>query len=189
MIHNCFYSEKFYTPSEIVTSDIADGGVSLAERVVEATRGYLERGLLLSFLSLMRKYNKRVLIVSLFGSSVYTPRRARDIEIIIVVDKLYSIEEKLALEPAVKRALRILDQRRVYDIILFDEESFMENTAPGCLVSGVAGYEVLHDEPGFEEIVKKLALSTLEEKPVIYKKNRKSNLALYSKHLLRKNKG
>jgi hypothetical protein len=88
----------------------------------------------------MRKYNKRVLIVSLFGSSVLSPRRARDIDIIIVVDKLSSIEEKLALEPAVKRALRILDQRRVYDIILFDEESFMENTAPGCLVLGVAGY-------------------------------------------------
>jgi hypothetical protein len=186
LIHNCFYSEKFYTPGEIVTSDIADGGVSLAERVVEVTRGYLERGLLLSFLSLMRKYNKRVLIVSLFGSSVLSPRRARDIDIIIVVDKLSSIEEKLALEQAVKRAPRILDQRRVYDIILFDEESFMENTAPGCLVSGVAGYEVLHDELGFEEIVKKLALSILEEKQVIYKKNRKLNLALYSKHLLRK---
>jgi hypothetical protein len=137
----------------------------------------------------MRKYNKRVLIVSLFGSSVLNPRRTRDIDIIIVVDKLSSIEEKLALEPAVKRAPRILDQRRVYDIILFDEESFMENTAPGCLVSGVAGYEVLHDELGFEEIVKKLALSTLEEKPVIYMKNRKLNLALYSKHLLRKIKG
>jgi hypothetical protein len=138
----------------------------------------------------MKEYNKRVLLVLLFGSSVYSPRRARDIDIIIVVDKLSSIEEKFALEQAVKRALRELDQRRVYDIIVFDEESFMENTAPGCLVSGVvAGYEVIFDELGFEEIVKKLALSILEEKPVIYKKNRKLNLALYFKHLLRKIKG
>jgi hypothetical protein len=138
----------------------------------------------------MKEYNKRVLLVLLFGSSVYSPRRARDIDIIIVVDKLSSIEEKFALEQAVKRALRELDQRRVYDIIVFDEESFMENTVPGCLVSGVvAGYEAIFDELGFEEIVKKLALSILEEKPVIYKKNRKLNLALYSKHLLRKIRG
>jgi predicted nucleotidyltransferase len=138
----------------------------------------------------MKEYNKRVLLVLLFGSSVYSPRRARDIDIIIVVDKLSSIEEKFALEQAVKRALRELDQRRVYDIIVFDEESFTENTAPGCLVSGVvAGYEVIFDELEFKEIVKKLALSILEEKPVIYKKNRKLNIALYFKHLLRKIKG
>lgn len=32
-----------YTTGEIVTSDIADRGVSLAKRVIEVTQSYLER--------------------------------------------------------------------------------------------------------------------------------------------------
>ena len=147
----------------------------------------MKEDVLFRIFEVARGFNKRVLLVLVFGSSVYNPRRARDIDLIIVIDKLLDIREKVELEVAVRKALKEIDCRVIYDVLVFDIESFFENASPGAVISGVvAGYRVLHDEIGFEEIVEKIALSVLRDKPIIYKEGKRLGLALHAERLLRK---
>ncbi len=46
---------------------------------------------------------KKVLATILFGSYVYSPRKARDIDMIVIVDDLKNINDKVTLEVEISR--------------------------------------------------------------------------------------
>jgi len=93
----------------------------------------------------------------LFGSYVYNAPRARDVDIIVVVDRVSNPKELASL--ATELAIRLRRAAgRVFDVLLFDEESFRENLQPGTVLSGlVMGFKALHDEIGVNKAVEELA--------------------------------
>jgi len=138
-------------------------------------------------IELLNSMDKKTKLIAIFGSSIYSPRKARDIDILIAVDRIDSVTEKIELEVAIKRALRELGMEKTCDVIVFDVDSLKENMKPGGVASGaIAGYKVLYDEIGFEEMVKKAAEELLKQGVVVYKKGRKLDLTIYTKLLLSK---
>jgi len=138
-------------------------------------------------IELLNSIGKKTKFIAIFGSSIYSPRKARDIDILIAVDRIGSVSEKIELEATIKKALRKIGMEKTCDVIVFDVDSLKENIKPGGVVSGaIAGYKVLYDEIGFEEMVKKAAEELLKQGVVVYKKGRKLDLSIYTKLLLSK---
>ncbi|MEM3346515.1 MAG: hypothetical protein QXR36_03710, partial [Desulfurococcaceae archaeon] len=114
----------------------------------------------------------------LFGSSIHGLWIARDVDIMVVVDKFSSVEEKLLLETLIAKSLRKLLVRKPVDVLVFDVESFMENLEPGAVASGlVAGYILLYDELGVESLVKNLAEKVARDDVVLFKHGKRLNLS------------
>jgi len=108
--------------------------------------------------------------VVLFGSYVYKYREARDIDIIVVVNELKDLEEKMRLEVRLTHVLRSALAIPV-DIIVFDLDSLKENLRPGTVLSGlVLGFRVLYDAVGFTRYFKELVKGLAQDDYVLYKK-------------------
>lgn len=102
----------------------------------------------------MGAHSKKLRIIAVFGSSVYDPVKARDLDILIIIDKLLDIKEKTDLEIRILKNLKNLRTETPLDIIVLDEESFKENLEPGGIASGlVAGCRILYDEMGTEQFI------------------------------------
>ena len=56
----------------------------------------------------MEARGKRLKSLVLFGSSVYSPRSVRDVDLIVVIDNFSDILEKPSLKLEISRALRRL---------------------------------------------------------------------------------
>jgi len=119
-------------------------------------------GLVLSEVSdWCRDRGLRLRALILFGSYVYNAPKARDVDVVVVVDRISNPKELASL--ATELAVRLRKAAgRVFDVLLFDEESFYENLQPGTVLSGlVMGFKALYDEIGVsravEELVKLLA--------------------------------
>jgi len=125
----------------------------------------------------------------IFGSGVFRPWSARDIDVLVILDHLSSVGEKMELEVEVARALRGLAERRAIDVIAFDEQSFIENLEPGCIASGlIAGYEALYDELGVDELITMAAEEAASMDVVIEKRGRRINLSALARVKLRRSK-
>jgi len=136
-------------------------------------------------LEAVERLGRRALAVVLFGSCVYSPRRARDVDLLVIVDELRDLHEKVALEVEVSRSL-CRELGRAADVIVLDLESFKENLAVGTFLSGlVLGYRVLHDTIGVDELLEKL-FSELAEEDYIYVKGRRWNLSAVARAKLRR---
>jgi hypothetical protein len=106
-----------------------------------------------------------------FGSSAYDPSRARDLDVLVVVDRLESAREKAELEVA--RLLRGRT-RKPADVLVLDEEALEENMEPGGIASGLlAGYLALYDELGLEELVARAAEKIASEGYILQKGGRR----------------
>ncbi|OYT50107.1 MAG: hypothetical protein B6U73_04625 [Desulfurococcales archaeon ex4484_204] len=116
------------------------------------------------------RLGKELLCVVLFGSYVYKYREARDIDIIVVVNELKDLEEKMHLEVRLTHVLRSALAIPV-DIIVFDLDSLKENLRPGTVLSGlVLGFRVLYDAVGFTRYFKELVKGLAQDDYVLYKK-------------------
>lgn len=116
------------------------------------------------------RLGKELLCVVLFGSYVYKYREARDIDIIVVVNELKDLEEKMRLEVRLTHVLRSALAIPV-DIIVFDLDSLKENLRPGTVLSGlVLGFRVLYDAVGFTRYFKELVKGLAQDDYVLYKK-------------------
>ncbi|WP_440059490.1 hypothetical protein ACSU1N_06800 [Thermogladius sp. 4427co] len=135
-------------------------------------------------------YGRKLRAVIIFGSSVYNPLRSRDVDIIVVVDRIEDVKEKYVLELEISKELRKCISKPV-DVIVFDVEMLEENTRPGTVLSGlIAGYVVVYDEIGVESILEKVLENILQvDEYIIVKKGRKLDLASIAKarKILRKN--
>lgn len=109
--------------------------------------------------------------------------RSRDLDLLVVVDKLTDAKEKHELEVEILRSLKQVKLGKPIDVLVLDVEMFKENAKPGGVVSGIIlGYKPLYDELGLSNIVKKIINEVSEEKDyVIIKKNRKTNIYLIAK--------
>ena len=96
-----------------------------------------------------------------FGSSVYYGR-GRDLDLIVIVKKKLNMKEKLRLEYRLSRKLGQAIKDTLFDVHVFDIESFNENLQPDTFLGGLAlGYIVLYDKINIEkhifEFLKKLS--------------------------------
>lgn len=129
---------------------------------------------------------KRLKSLVIFGSSIYSPMRARDLDVLVVADKLVDVAEKSALEIEIAKALRTAHPRISIDVIVFDEGSFRENLEPGALPSGlIAGYEIIHDELGLKDLITELMEKVARGEYVVQKSGRRINLSALARMKLR----
>jgi len=92
----------------------------------------------------------------LFGSTVYNPLKSRDVDLLVVVDKLGDPGEALLLATELSVRLRRA-LGKLFDVILLDTESLRENAQPGTVLSGLAlGFKVLYDVIGFSKLVEEM---------------------------------
>lgn len=120
----------------------------------------------------LENHGKRLEALVVFGSSVYSPLRSRDLDILVVVDHLASAREKHALELEISRNLRGGLVRKPVDVVVLDVDALYENAKPGGLVTGlVAGYYAIYDEVGISELVWRIAREVLREGEYVVVKN------------------
>jgi len=125
----------------------------------------------------LERRGRRLKALVVFGSSVYSPRRARDVDLLVVVDALADPSEKLSIELEVSRSLRGALPRPA-DVTVLDVESLGENLEPGLVGSGLAaGYKVVYDELGVEGLVRGALEKLAEQDYVVVKGGRRLNLS------------
>lgn len=123
-----------------------------------------------------KRFGKKVLSILVFGSYVYSPRRSRDIDLLVVVDRLGDIREKISIEIGILRELR-REIRKPIDIVVLDLDSLRENLAVGTFLSGlVIGYRVIYDSIGIDKMLGEL-FKELAGDNYIYTKKRRWNLS------------
>ncbi|MEM0481269.1 MAG: hypothetical protein QXM16_00030 [Nitrososphaerota archaeon] len=112
--------------------------------------------------------------------------RARDIDLLIIVDRLSNVVEKFNLEVEISRALRTVESTTPFDVIIFDGDSFRENLEPGTLASGlIAGYRVVYDELGLEKLIEPLIEKIARGEYIVQKNGRRINLSALARARLR----
>lgn len=129
---------------------------------------------------LLSGHGKNLKALIVFGSSVYNPLKSRDIDLLVVIDKLNNVWEKTSLEVEVKRSLK--NTHKPIDATVLDVESFKENLEPGAFASGlVAGFKLIYDELGVGEMIKETIEKTSKEQIIIIKRGRRLNLSLIAR--------
>lgn len=124
---------------------------------------------------------KRLRSLVVFGSSVYNTLRARDLDILVVINKLEDAREKAKLEFEVAKLLKGFVEKPA-DVVVLDEDSLKENMEPGGVASGLlAGYLVLYDELGLEKLVAEAAEKVASEGFTLQKGGRKINFGALAK--------
>ena len=124
--------------------------------------------------------------IVIFGSITFRPMSAKDLDMLIVIDKLSDPLEKTGLEMKLIETLKNVSPYTPIDVTVFDESSFRENLEPGALASGlVAGYEILYDELGIEGLLHSVIEKIASEDYIIYKRGKKINLSAFAKAKLR----
>lgn len=128
----------------------------------------------------MEANNKSLKSLILFGSSIFRPVKARDIDMLIVVDKI-NLQEKISLEIIITKALKNIIKKTL-DITILDEDSLKENLEPGAFASGlIAGYKILYDEIGLDEMIMKTAEKIALGEYIIQKDGKRINLSAIAK--------
>ena len=129
--------------------------------------------------NILSEYDKRLYSIILFGSRVYNPYRARDIDIIIIIDNLPSINGKINIELMIKKTLSKFI-RKPLDVHIFDLDTFVENLKPGTFLCGLAlGYKIIYDEIGIDKYIKRLFKEmSRHEDYILYRGGKKYMLGL-----------
>lgn len=153
----------------------------MQKRQLRLSKNFLGKELVEQIKKTLEKYGKNVKAIILYGSIVYSPSSAHDIDVLIVVDKIRDVNEKTRLEYILKSHLRKKSILPI-DVTVFDTKILEENLVPGTFLSGlVLGYDILYDEINFEEIINELFIKIAQLDDYIYIKNRKkwnlSNIA------------
>ena len=140
----------------------------------------LEETISSSIIHKLSEVGRKVLAIILFGSFIFNPRKAKDVDVIVVIDNLKDIHEKLHLENTLSLNLTKIVKKKV-DVLVFDLNSFEENLCIGSVLSGlVLGYKVLHKDSSLrlEDYIQKLLEEVCREGDYVYVKNgRRINLS------------
>lgn len=102
-------------------------------------------------------FNDRLKSIVLFGSYIYMGY-GRDLDILIIIDRIKCLEEKFELE---EKATEILNRLFKYnvpiDVHILGVEELDQNTRIGSFLSGlVLGYNVIYDECNVERKIEKM---------------------------------
>lgn len=131
----------------------------------------------------VERYGKALKALIIFGSSVYSPLRSKDLDLLVIVDKLVDVKEKFMIEAEVFRNLSRVIPRKPIDVTVFDVDTFMENAKPGGVVSGlILGFRSLYDELNVPALVEELTRRIVDEDGyVLIKGGREINISLLAK--------
>jgi len=136
--------------------------------------------------TIVESLGDRVKAIILFGSTVYLGR-GRDIDLVVVVDKLNSISDKMRLEYSLSRRLCREQGICETDIHILDLDGLIENLQPGSFLSGLAlGYEILYDMIGVEKYIIDFLERLSREKYVLHNRYGTWDLGFYARVLLRR---
>ena len=136
--------------------------------------------------NIIEKFGKKLKALVIFGSYAINPLKAKDIDILIIIDKILNIEEKINLEIEISKELRKILKKPV-DIIVMDEEIFHENIEPGTVLSGfVIGYKKIYDDIGFDYFINNLIEKLAEIDYEFFKNSKEVNLSSISRVKLRR---
>lgn len=125
----------------------------------------------------IRMFGKRLEALIVFGSTVYSPRRARDLDLMVIVDSIIDVSEKTVLELEIRKALRNTSLKPI-DVIVFDVGMLKENLEPGAIASGlIAGYIAVLDRINIPQLLSNVLEKLAQEDVVIMKRSRKLNLS------------
>ncbi|MEN2974602.1 MAG: hypothetical protein ABDH32_03370 [Candidatus Caldarchaeales archaeon] len=94
----------------------------------------------------------RLIAIILFGSSIYIGR-GEDKDLLIIVDHLEGLNEKLDLEERTKILLnKLFNYEIVFDVHILDLKQFDENLRIGGFLSGLTlGYQIIYDNSNVVE--------------------------------------
>lgn len=131
----------------------------------------------------MNVFGKKMKAVIIFGSSIYNPLKSRDIDILVVVDRIGDIKEKQLLELEIAKRLRPIYMNKPVDIVVMDTDMLKDNARAGTVVAGlIAGYRSLYDEINIENIVEKLLEEVAEAgEYIVFKNGKRLNLGSIAK--------
>ena len=148
----------------------------------------LEEGILSSISEVTKELGKELLTVILFGSYVYNKQKAKDIDIIVIVDHLKDIHDKVNAEVEItKKLIRLF--KRSLDVLVFDLDTFKENLVVGTVLTGlVLGYNVLYDKIGVEKLIHNFIEEISKEDEYVLIKKRKYDFARLAKMKLKRRK-
>ncbi|MGB9729957.1 MAG: nucleotidyltransferase domain-containing protein [Thermoprotei archaeon] len=125
---------------------------------------------------IVEKLSRKILAIVIFGSYVYNPNKADDIDVIVVINELKDINDKIEMEIEISKRLRKVFIKNV-DVHVFDISSFKENLKVGTFLTGfVLGYKVVYDAAGLEEEIRKFIREIGKEEDYVYIKRRRWNL-------------
>lgn len=137
--------------------------------------------------SLKNFLGDRLIAVILFGSSIYMGH-GNDVDLLIIVDHLESLDEKLDLEEEVKRLLnRFFNYEIVFDVHVLSFRQFDENLKIGSFLSGLSlGYQIIYDRSSIiEEKILEMLRALSRSRYIIVNKYGKWNLSKIAEIKLR----
>ena len=145
----------------------------------------LENKILNKIESSLSKFNKKLLALILFGSYVRSFKKAKDIDLLVIVDKIENIYEKFEIEKEISIQL-IKELKLPFEINVLDLDNFFENLKPGTFISGlVLGYKIIYDKIGIEYYIKKLCQELANEIEYEFiKHGKRYRLGIFAKVLL-----
>ncbi|MEM2017103.1 MAG: hypothetical protein QXR41_04085 [Nitrososphaerota archaeon] len=128
----------------------------------------------------------RLVSIILFGSSIYIGR-GRDVDILILIDSISGLDEKMDLEEEVKMLLnRSFNYEVVFDAHILDLEQFNENLKIGSFLSGLSlGYQVIYDKNNVEEKIVEMLKTLSKSRYIMVNKYGRWNLSKIAEIKLR----
>ncbi len=123
--------------------------------------------------------------IIVFGSTIYMGR-GRDIDLIVIIDKLKGLAEKQELEYTLMIELMKKHKDLIFDVHVMDIELFRENLVPGTFLSGLAlGYTILYDEINIEKQILDFLNKLSREKYILHNKYGSWDLSKHARIMLR----
>ncbi|MEM3742519.1 MAG: hypothetical protein QXU28_05525 [Nitrososphaerota archaeon] len=128
----------------------------------------------------------RLVSIILFGSSIYIGR-GRDVDILILIDSISGLDEKMDLEEEIKMLLnRSFNYEVVFDAHILDLEQFNENLKIGSFLSGLSlGYQVIYDKNNVEEKIVEMLKTLSKSRYIMVNKYGRWNLSKIAEIKLR----
>ncbi|MDW7986296.1 MAG: hypothetical protein RMI88_03675 [Nitrososphaerota archaeon] len=129
----------------------------------------------------------RLTAIILFGSSIYMGR-GEDVDLLIVVNHIDSLDEKLDLEEEIKCFLnRSFNYEVIFDAHVLSLNQFRENLRIGSFLSGLSlGYQIIYDRSNMiEEEILEMLKSLSKSRYIIVNKYGRWNLSKIAEIKLR----
>ena len=133
----------------------------------------------------LNKFNRKLLSLVLFGSYVRSPRKAEDIDLLVIIDRIENVHEKFEIEKELSLNL-IKELQMPFEVVVLDFNNFIENLKEGTFISGlVLGYKILYDEISIEKYIKELCKKLIENLDYEFiKHGKRYRLSIFAKILL-----
>lgn len=128
----------------------------------------------------------RLIAIILFGSSIYMGH-GRDVDLLVLVDHVDGLSEKIDLEEEIKILLnRSFNYRILFDVHVLDLDQFNENLNIGSFLSGLSlGYQIIYDKSNIEKEIIEMFKALSNSRYIVVNKYGRWNLSKIAEIKLR----